>query len=169
MAKSVIMEFQKELKEEAIRLGLCDKWQREWGTPDVDALCDKFIRGMDFCIKHDFPKVEYIHSHFNETDLHRNGIYTQGQCVSINKKHVVALGNCEVDVYVTENDICDIYARHTSSIDLYVGDNAFVYISTYDKCKIRVICKGNNARICVSKFGGTLYCGDNFDKIAIKK
>lgn len=50
-----------KMKNEAVSLGLCDKWQEEWTAQTTkEEMIEKFIRGQDFCIKHDWPSVSQI-------------------------------------------------------------------------------------------------------------
>lgn len=165
------MSTQEYFKRQAIQLGLCQQWQDEWGTPDVDALCDKFIRGIDFCIKHNFPSVGEINSSFKRDDLERNGIYTQPDIKSISKgqKNVIAMGNAMVDVYVPDYSICDIYVRHGANVNLHVGENAFVYITMRDRGRLNVVSKGSKSKIKVSSFSGTIANPEMIDTIHYKK
>lgn len=162
------MEVQELLKKEAISLGLCQQWQDEWGTPDVDTLCDKFIRGIDFCIKHDFPKIEKINELFKKEDLERNGIYTQGLSHVKNKKHVIAMGDAEVVVTVPENCICDIYARHNAKVRVEASQNSFTYFSLYDSGKVIIDNKSEGAKIKCSLFSGEIVNKDLVDTIHYK-
>lgn len=164
------MQLQEFLKQEAIKLGLCQQWQDEWGNPDVDELCQKFIRGQDFCIKHDFPNVGHIREYFKREDLERNGIYCQPDVVasSVGQKNVIAMGNAMVDVYVQEDSICDIYVRHDSKVNLHVGDRAFVYVTMRDNGELEIKSKGQGAKIKSSVFSGTIDKVELIDTIHYK-
>ena len=163
-----IMSIQEQLKNEAISLGLCQEWQNKWGDPDVDTLCDKFIRGLDFCIKHDFPKVEYIIANFSEQDLSRNGIYVEGKHEAKAQKHIVVMGDADVDIYVPEYSICDIYARHDSKVRLHLDDRSWGYITVLDNATVEVVRKGDGAKIKSSFFSGTIVNKEQFDTIHYK-
>ena len=42
-----------KMKEEAVSLGLCAQWTAEWkDNSSKDEMVDKFVTGIDFCIKH---------------------------------------------------------------------------------------------------------------------
>ena len=43
-------ELSEKLKSQAINLRLCKEWTNEWGEPDKYVLCEKYIRGIDFCM-----------------------------------------------------------------------------------------------------------------------
>lgn len=53
-------ELSNTLKNRAILLGLCTEWTEGWGNPDKQGLIDKYLHGIDFCIKHDYPTVDFI-------------------------------------------------------------------------------------------------------------
>ena len=97
------MKLQEELKQMAIVHGLCAQWQREWGNPDLAGLCDKYIRGLDFCIKHDFPSIEYMEKHFRGK-VEDYGIYINDDMVSVNQKNVVIIGSSIIIKEVTIED-----------------------------------------------------------------
>ena len=59
------MELKKQLKQDGIAKGLCSQYQ---GLIDrsqsIEALVRLFIRGIDFCIKHDYPTLEFMRENF---------------------------------------------------------------------------------------------------------
>ena len=68
-------ELSIKLREDARRIGLCDKWYREWeDNTSMQGLIDKFIRGNDFCFSKRWPSLQFIKTHFPKDILRRNGI-----------------------------------------------------------------------------------------------
>ena len=59
------MNVSDELKEKAISLGLCTPWQKRWQNEDKHSLCQMYIKGLDFCIDHDYPSCTYMKKHFD--------------------------------------------------------------------------------------------------------
>lgn len=57
-------ELSDKLKLKAISLGLCEEWTNGWGNPDKYELCEKYIRGIDFCLLNRFPSNEIIKKEF---------------------------------------------------------------------------------------------------------
>lgn len=156
------MSIQEELKQQAIEYGLCEQWQREWGDPTTADLCDKYIRGLDFCIKHEYPTVEYLDEHF-KGKVEQYGIYINEEATSIGQTDVVVNGDSKVDIY--SPIVSSIYVRHNSKIRLYVPAQAFVYVSMFNDCTVEVIEKGEGAKICVSLFGGTIVNEEKITRI----
>lgn len=165
------MDIQEQLKREAIGLGLCQQWQGEWGKPDLRELCRKFIRGIDFCIKNDFPKVSEIRSLFNADDLsiiENEGIYiNDGE--SRGCRHIVAMDKAIVDVYVPDYEICDIYVRHQATVRLHLASHSYAYVTLLDNCQVYVVYKSPSAQLKASYYGGTNHNSNLFDTIHYKK
>ena len=160
------MELQEELKQQAIKLGLCEQWQQEWGTPDLEQLCNKFIRGLDFCVKNDYPTLEYMDKHF-KGKVERYGIYINEESYSWCQKNVVINGDSNVTVQTDRQ--CDITVRHNSVVHIEAYDNAFVYVSMHDNSRLVINYKSHNARICVSLFSGTIDQLELIDRVFNKK
>ena len=53
-------DLSRTLLNQAITLGLCQPWQQAWGTPDQQGLIDKWLHGIDFAIKHNYPTNTFI-------------------------------------------------------------------------------------------------------------
>lgn len=65
MADRKTEKLSAKMKSQAVGLGLCQQWTDEWadGT-SKDELVEKFVRGIDFCIEHNFPSCEVIRKEF---------------------------------------------------------------------------------------------------------
>lgn len=145
-------DISKELKEEAIKLGLCEKWQSEWNNPDKDELVQKYVKGIDFCIYNDFPSIEYMKDNFQSV-MDKHGVFVDNVVKLINRDTVVLNGECEGDVTYDGISIGRIYCRHDSSIKLIVKDDSKVFISIYDNARVDIECQ-DNAKVYVYKYGG---------------
>ena len=161
------MEIQEQLKHEAINLGLCKQWQSEWGHPDTKELCNKFIRGIDFCIKHDWPSVDEIKRIVDIDEIAAYGVYVKDG-KSHNQPNVVVMGDAVVDIYVGDYQVCDIYSRHNSTVRLHIGKFAFAYVTMLNDCKVTVVDKHDTAKLKASHFSGTFINQDKFDAIHYK-
>lgn len=156
------MTIQEELKRQAVELGLCKQWQDEWGEPNIAQLCDKYIRGLDFCIKHNYPSIDYLDKHF-KGKVEKYGIYINEEAESVNQPDVVCNGNS--NVRIKTNGVCDIYVRHNSEIHITTIGKAFVYVTMLDDSKLFIDSKDEMSRICVSQFGGTIETPNLVDKV----
>lgn len=64
-------DLSRTLLNQAITLGLCQPWQQSWGTPDQQGLIDKWLHGIDFAIKHNYPTNTFIKENFDKDILHK--------------------------------------------------------------------------------------------------
>lgn len=57
----IMNRLNSELRGHAVSYGLCTQWQGDWqNNKSQQELIGMYIRGIDFCIEHDYPTVEYI-------------------------------------------------------------------------------------------------------------
>lgn len=145
-------DVSKELKEKAIELGLCEKWQSDWNNPDKDELVDKYVRGIDFCIYNDFPSIQYMKDNFQGV-MDKHGVFVDNIVNIINRNTVILNGECEGEVNYDGISIGRIYCRHDSNIQLNVKDDSKVFISVYDNAIVDIKCQ-DNAKVYVYKYGG---------------
>lgn len=147
-------DIARELKKEATRIGLCNKWIEEWGSPDLDELCDKYVKGIDFCVEHDFPSCQYMKEHFDGI-MQKHGIFVDESFVLTNPRTLVVNGKCNGKVNVNGYGVSDIYARHDSVLEIIVSGNARVSVETYDNCVLAVKASGNS-KVFVYDHGGCI-------------
>lgn len=136
------MEKEKSLsdimKAEAISLGLCKKWQDEWAENTTkEELVKKYILGISFSLKHNFPSIEFIKREFGEI-ARSQGIYCDEEISENNIKFAVLNGNCYMHS-VTNNVASTIHVRHKSTLVLRVENGARAWIKAHDYANVYVI------------------------------
>lgn len=142
------------MRDEAVGLGLCKLWTEEWGNADKHAMCEKFIDGLDFCIKHDWPSVDVIKNEFGDV-MHEHGVYAD-ESVDIEDEGTIVLnGHCKGSVRVVDSSVGNIYVRHSSSVRIDVKDYAYAHVSVYDDASVVVSCE-LTARCFVYHYGGSV-------------
>lgn len=149
----------KRLKGEAVKLGLCEQWQGEW--PDgasKDDMAEKFVRGQDFCIKHDWPSVNVIKRYFGDV-MHRHGVYADEGCFLSNVPTLIFVGNCEGHVVIDGRHTSTIYVRHTSKVEVKAKGEARVFVSVYDDAVVETEAE-EYAKIFVYRHGGSIAKAD---------
>lgn len=147
-------KLSKILKEKAISLGLCQQWTDEWednSTPQ--GLIDKYIKGIDFAIKHDFPSTEFIEENFPAKLLHKNSIYVDDEIDVRGGETTVVLGKSHGDITYDGMDVGDVYIRHQSSIYVKVSGKAYVSISVFDDAEVFVF-TDKTSKVFVYQYGG---------------
>lgn len=156
------MELQKQLKQEAIRLGACDEGIASWGDPNVEDLCRKYFKYQDFCIKHNWPTVDEIKT-ADQNIVRKHGIFVTGKEIAHSLKDIAVIGDAEVSVHVMEP--CNVTVRHNGIAKIFVESDVLCYVDIHDNAKVKVCYKEANARVVVSYFGGTIENKDSVDKI----
>ena len=152
------MEKQEFLKQQAVGLGLCTQWQDEWGQPSDIELIQKYIRGIDFCIKHNFPSNEYIKRNVDVELLHLNGIFVD-ETINISRnnpqKILILNGMCVGSIDVDGFSIRTIYIRGDSCINITAKGFSRTFIRVYDNARVNVIANGG-AKAFVYRHGGNI-------------
>lgn len=130
------------LKSQAIGLGLCQQWTDGWGKCNEQELINRFLHGIDFCIKHDWPSNEYIKKNFDRETLHRNNIYVDEDVQRRNPRQIVVIqGRSTGTVLYDGYTVADVYVRHDSEVTIDCSRMSKVFISVYDRAKVNVIQK----------------------------
>lgn len=144
-----------ELKSMATDLGLCFGWRDGWGNPSLDELCEKYLRGLDFCLLHDYPSVEYMKKHFDGV-MQKHGIYVNDAIDLKNPIKIVCNGQTTGTVNYSGYSVGMIYVRHSSRLKVEVYDRAIVNIRIYDNAQVDVLNHSSSARACVILYGGNV-------------
>ena len=152
-------KISEELKEKAISLGLCEQWTNEWQKEDKDSLCEKYVKGIDFCIEHDYPTTKYMKDNF-EGVMQNHGIFVDDICKEENLPKAVINGLSIMDMKYDCFHVGTIYLRHNSALNIEVKDASQVFIFTYDKCVLNVKCS-DNAIVYVYNHGGSINYDSN--------
>ena len=136
-------ELNNLLKRRARELGLCDQWYDDWGDKDsMQQLLEKYLRGIDFCIKHDYPKLEFARKVFPKDILMANGIFLDSSIDASNLVTAVALGESIGILRYHTSRTGNIYVRHHANVRIEVDENSKVFVEAYDNCRVHVVAKG---------------------------
>lgn len=145
-----IAKVNKELKSEAVRLGLCKQWQELWKEDwPEDKMIAKYKEGIDFCLANDFPSDSFIKQNFSLEALRRGGVLIDDKRSVLNMRTIVVKGNssvtarynvsCVAEAYVTDDASLHVIARNQSHIIVHVLGNATVTAEQSDNAKLLVI------------------------------
>lgn len=141
-------------------MGLCAQWTSEWGaSASREEMAKKYVKGIDFCIKHDFPSVEVIKRDFGDI-MHDYGVYADEDVHLRHPAMVVLNGKCTGSLECGNYDASNIYVRHNSEVVIRVKELAYVHISIYDKAKVTVECAAT-AKCFIYKYGGNISAKGN--------
>lgn len=147
-------DLSKRMKKEAISLGLCEKWQNEWiDNTSKDEMAEKFVKGIDFCIKHDWPSAKFIKKNFGDV-IHRHGVYVDENFIT-DSPTTILWGDCDGEIIVGRNETKTAYVKHNSKLRLHAGANSIVFISIYDNAELNITCD-KTSKVFVYRYGGSV-------------
>lgn len=142
-----------KLKQEAVSLGLCREWTEDWDNrSDRDGLVEKFVRGIDFCIAHDWPSVKEMKRGFGGV-MQRHGVYADENVECRNAPFVVLNGCCVADLCYDGTGTGDVYVRHDSECRIKVRGLSRVFVSVYDTGTVNLDCE-EGTKCFVYVYGG---------------
>lgn len=147
-------ELNKVLRDKAREHGLCDQWFNEWDlNSDKKVLIQKYIKGIDFCIKHDYPSTLFIKEYFDDTFCKQNGIYVDSVEESINPDVAVILGKSNVHLAFRGLVSRNVYVCHQSKVFVEVEDGAKVFIECHGDAEVSVSAD-DFSKAFVYRYGG---------------
>ena len=150
------------LRDRARQLGLCDQWYDQWDKEETkQELIEKYLKGIDFCIKHDYPKPDFIRAYFPNSILVKNCIFLDTLNVETsNLSRAVFLGKSNGRITYDGVKAGNIYLRHESELDVKATGGARVFIETYEGCRLNVEAK-ENSKVFVYRHGGEVHVSGN--------
>ena len=147
-------ELNNLLRNRARQLGLCDQWYNDWGSKETkQQLIEKYLHGIDFCIKNDYPKKEFIKAYFPKNLLAEKGIFLDEKIAHTNLCTAVLLGESDGELKYDGYSVGKIYVRHQSVVKVNACDRARVFVECYDGTKVDAVAT-DDARIFVYQHGG---------------
>lgn len=123
------------LREMGRAKGMCDKFYDEWkDDDDIDTVIDRFVPGFDFCVKQDYPSLDFVCKNFRKDVLHRHNIYVDEEVDLKAEKsgYYCFLGTCTGKLYVDDLLAVTVYVRHHSDMDIIASNGAKVFVYVYD-------------------------------------
>lgn len=116
---------------------LCAEWTEAWKDDSaIDELLDKFVKGFDFCIKNDYPTLDFSRKHFSDKKeiLHRHNIYFDEEVniENANSGTYIFVGDCTGTIVFKGFSVGAIYLRHNCKIKVVADENSKVFVRMYD-------------------------------------
>lgn len=142
----------KTLAKDAKKKGICKEWHTVLKSQtDRVAMIEMYLRGIDFCLKNDFPTNDFIQAHFGDI-APRMGVFVNSQITVENKPKCVCLGVTFGKVTTNGFNVCEIFAKHDAEINVIAADNAFVMVDVFDNAVVNIHAH-DRAKVCVNKYG----------------
>lgn len=148
------MELIEQLKQDGIAKGLCQPWQNKLRDGvSVKRLVDLYVRGIDFCIKNDYPTLDFIRENF-KGKCEPYGVYIDKRDLNLREQpNVVLLGGCKGALSYGGYSVCRAFIRHQSEATIKVSGYACVTIDVYDDSLLNLVTVGDHTRVWVKVYG----------------
>ena len=126
------------MKNEAVSLGLCDEWTAEWKDgSSKDEMAEKYVRGIDFCIAHDWPSCDFIKKNFGDV-MHNHGVYVDEAVRLHNPGTVILNGHCDATITCDGYAVTNVYVRHKSKLRIICRQLANVRVNVLDNAFVDI-------------------------------
>ena len=155
-------ELNKDLRNQAVALGLCKDWQELWRKDwTKEKMVERMYKGLDFCLKYHYPSNDYILKHFDLDFRRQSNVFVNEKYSVCNPKQSLVLGTSEINfrynawgngsIHVRDNASAKIYARNRSFVIVHLYENAYVTAEQTDKATIVLIKHSPNVTIVADK------------------
>ena len=147
-------KFAKWLAGSAQENGICNEWHdRLSGCDDdqIDKMLIMYRKGIDFCMKHDWPSLDVVRERF-KGKMEHHGIHVDEECKIMNERFNVLLGHSDAAISFDQYNVGEIYIRHDSTAEIAISDHAFVRLDVYDNAKVKINATGK-AKITIKEHG----------------
>lgn len=155
-------ELNKDLRNQAVALGLCNEWQNSWNKDwSKEKMVERMYKGLDFCLKYHYPSNDYILKHFDLEFRRKSNVYVNDKYSVCNPKQSLVLGSSEITfrynawgngyIHVRDNSYAKIFAKNKSFVIVHLYENAYVTAEQIDKATIVLIKHSSNVTIVADK------------------
>ena len=155
-------ELNKDLKGQAISLGLCQQWTDMWsGDWSQQKLIERMYKGIDFCLKHHWPSNEYIKGHFGKDLLRSNNIFVDDKMSTLNPQKSLSLGSSDVTyryntnshgiIHIRDNSAVKVIAKNRSFVIVHLFENAYITAERHDIAKLVIVKHSEDVTIVADK------------------
>lgn len=155
-------DLNKDLKSQAVALGLCKEWQKSWEKDwSREKMVERMYKGLDFCLIHHYPSNDYILKHFDQEFRRKSNVYVNDKYSVCNPKQSLVLGSSEItfrynawyngSIHVRDNSSAKIFARNKSFVIVHLYEKAYIEAEQQDKATIVIIKHSPDVTIVADK------------------
>lgn len=149
-------QLNETLRTQAIELGLCKQWQDNWmQNKSRDELLRMFIRGLGFCIEHNWPSSQWIVGNFAPNELQMHNIFVANKSLNTSLSSCVSyFKECSGEVMFDRYSVSTIYCVDCSNLTFKFENGARSFIHVHNS-KIGVNAESNLSLVRVYLHGDT--------------
>lgn len=148
----------KDLKDQAVALGLCGDWQKLWGKDwSREKMVERMYKGLDFCLQYHYPSNDFILKHFDLDFRRKSNVFVNDKYSVVNPKESLVLGTSDVtfrynghsygNIHIRDNSSAKVIARNLSLVIVHLYENASVTVEQYDNAKVVLVKHSTNVHI----------------------
>lgn len=151
-------ELNKELRNQAVTLGLCNDWQKLWNKDwSQEKMVERMYKGLDFCLQHHYPSNDFILKNFKKDFLRRSNVFVNDKYSVVNPRESLVLGTSDVifrynghsygNIHIRDNSMAKIIAHNISFVIVHLYENASVSAEKYDNAIVVLVKHSENVKI----------------------
>lgn len=156
----------KKVLADAQKNNICAPWAEMIKRADIHGLLSMYIKGIDFCLEHNFPSNEFLKDNGGAL-LSQYGIFIDENVLQASRSKMVLLGGCSVDARYSGFDVSEVFIKHHCKASLSVFENAIVTIDVFDDSVLQVSA-ADNSQVLVNVYGRAKVTYINTGKAVIK-
>lgn len=147
------MQLNQYILDRAKANGICTDWASLIENAGSKAeLMDMYVKGIDFCLEHNFPTNADLLEQMGDEGLSNYGVYIDSTRQLINPSFLVALGECAITSDWSCYSTAQAYVKHNSKLSCQINDNAFVVIDCFDSSIVEVIAN-KESKVLINVYG----------------
>lgn len=151
------MNLTKTLARDAKRKGSCQQGYDQLvriSPSDKQSMVQLYLRNIDFCLNNNYPSNEFIKAHFDGV-AQDMGVFVD-QTISVdNYPKCVCLGTTQGIIKVSDFNVCEIFAKHDTELNIHAMGDSFVMVDVFDDATINIHAQ-DRAKVCVNHYGGNV-------------
>ena len=148
----------KDLKDQAVALGLCGDWQKLWSKDwSREKMVERMYKGLDFCLQYHYPSNDFILKHFDLNFRRKSNVFVNDKYSVVNPKESLVLGTSDVtfrynghsygNIHIRDNSSAKVIARNVSFVIVHLYENARVTAEQYDNARVVLVKHSTNVHI----------------------
>lgn len=139
------MDISKDLRQQALQIGMCEKYQKQWKDASLEDLIGYYISEAEYVIENKYPSKDYIKNNFPLELINKHGVYIdQNMTPQKIEKNIIICNDCEGEIHVGGHDVLRCYLSLNSNIMFIVDGDARLFVDAYDNSNATILQEGNS-------------------------
>lgn len=154
-------ELNKQLREAAIKNGLCEQWQGYWRRDwDFEKMVERFFTGIDFFLKNRFISNYMFKDGFSKDFLRKHAVLVDDEYSLLNPEKSILIGKSQSNMrfngrtiatsYIVDQSVGNITAKGKAFVLIHLLDDAHVNVIQQDSAEVVVIIHSPTCKVTTS-------------------